>query len=146
MSTTTSYLVAKNKKFYLNNVLDDAALIQKACRTNLWSRNGATFISVGLCWLDDSPRLGSKSATGPWLLKHRYSGSSVVMNRRRLLLLWLLATTGVHTAYVICPSLLESKVVTIVLTSAHPLLLNRKHNLYLICKRRHNLKQNTISI
>jgi hypothetical protein len=36
-------------------------------------------------------------------------------------------------------SLLESTVVTNMLTSTHPSLLDRKHNLYLVCKRKHNL-------
>jgi hypothetical protein len=68
--------------------------------------------------------MGRKSlwprVTGWSLLKPRYSGSLVAMSRRR-------------------PSLLESTVVMGVLTSAHPLLLDIKHNLYLGCKRRHNL-------
>jgi hypothetical protein len=42
-------------------------------------------------------------------------------------------------ANVIRSSLLEYTVATDVLTSAHPLLLNRKHNLHSVCKRRHNL-------
>jgi hypothetical protein len=47
-------------------------------------------------------------------------------------------------ADVIYPSLLESTVAAGLLTLAHPLLLDKKHNLHLGLKRRHNLKQNTI--
>jgi hypothetical protein len=83
-------------------------------------------------------------ATGPSLLKRHYSSSSVSMGRRRPSLLWSPSSDG--RVDVICPSLLESTVATGVPMSAHPLLLDRKHNLHLICKRRHNLKQNTICI
>jgi hypothetical protein len=41
---------------------------------------------------------------------------------------------------IMCPSLLNSTIVMGLLTSAHPLLLDRKHNLYLVYKRRLNLK------
>jgi hypothetical protein len=63
---------------------------------------------------------------GSSLLNHRYSGSLVATGRRCSSLLWILVATGV-------------------LTSAHPLPLDRKHNMYLVCKRRHNLKQNISS-
>jgi hypothetical protein len=73
-------------------------------------------------------------ATGPSLLKHHYSDSYGPKTP---------ITTVDHSSYgcadVICPSLLEFIVATSLLTSGHPLLLDRKHNLYLVYKRRHNL-------
>jgi hypothetical protein len=54
------------------------------------------------------------------LLKRHYNGSLVAMGHRY-------------------PSLLLLIVAMDVLTSAHPLLLDRKHSLHLIYKRRHNL-------
>jgi hypothetical protein len=65
-------------------------------------------------------------ATGPSLLKRLYSGSSVAHSSDR-------------RADVIYSSILESTVATGLLTSGHLLLLDRKHNLYLVYKRGHNL-------
>jgi hypothetical protein len=46
-------------------------------------------------------------------------------------------------ADVIYLSLLESTVTTGVLPSTHPLLLDRKHNLHLVCETKHNLHLRT---
>jgi hypothetical protein len=54
------------------------------------------------------------------LLLRRYSDSTVTTDKSCLSLLWALVATGV-------------------LTSAHPSLLDRKHNLYSVCKRKQNL-------
>jgi hypothetical protein len=72
---------------------------------------------------------------GPLLLKRCYSGSLVATDRRY---------SSDECANIICPLLLEFTVTTGLLTSTHLLLVDRKHNLYLIYKRRHDLKQNTI--
>jgi hypothetical protein len=65
----------------------------------------------------------------------------------------LIATVGSSSdrhADVIQPSLLWSLVAMGVLTSAHPSLLDSKHNLHLFSERKHNciqfLKENTIRI
>jgi hypothetical protein len=65
---------------------------------------------------------------------------------------WYLSSDGPNTsvvtvahnsdghADVMYPLLLESIVGTSLVTSAHLLLLDRKHNLHLVCKKRQNLK------
>jgi hypothetical protein len=49
-------------------------------------------------------------------------------------------------ADIIHPSLLESTIVMSVLTSAHPSLLDIKHNMYSACKRKHNLHTTSVDV
>jgi hypothetical protein len=66
------------------------------------------------------------------------------------MLIVIVTPTSNGCADVICPSLLKSTVATDLLTSTHPLLLDRKYNLHSICKRdticMQFVKQNTIYI
>jgi hypothetical protein len=50
-----------------------------------------------------------------------------------------MAPSSDERADIIRPSLLMSIIATGLLTSAHPSLLDRKHNMHSVCKRKHNL-------